>query len=490
MWRWPLRSALYIDFENVPLPPDAIAKWLAWLEDGLFDAQGRRRRFLQKRVYWNSHAERHRELFESHGFSVVLVGKFSGLKNGADIRMAMDVVEATYTRSEIDEYILLTSDSDFVPVLVRLREKGKRSAIVATEHRPNIHTTYGLYADALIPSRRLPEAAQYVRRKRGLLAGWRRTGATESIATRPNAGRQDKPSGQPGSLSPSAAIRPRARVTAPPTDARPTNGPATDARAADARPTDTPSSETANQLDVALQCVVKLMSQQANNFMAQKRVMAELDRVQGFKRQGPLAYLGFASYVELMRELARRDPRIKVVEQPSGGMGVVFRPGLPSTTPRPAKAQAEGTQAESADGVSENAVSAVTEGPQAPPRLSGTAPAAAMPRDSGHAANVGARPLPDDGGGIVGDAAVQPHVGANGVGTNGAGANGVVAPDVSAAVASGPTRDPSRWLPRTAEEAGVAGVPKPRPSDCTLRPQPPSPPQLERSLEQQTESGG
>ncbi len=107
MLRWPVKSALYIDFENVPMAPDAIGGWLAWLEDGCFEPLGRRRRFVQKRVYWNSHAERHRKTFEAQGFSVALVGKYSGLKNGADIRMAMDIVEATYARSEIDEYILL-----------------------------------------------------------------------------------------------------------------------------------------------------------------------------------------------------------------------------------------------------------------------------------------------------------------------------------------------------------------------------------------------
>jgi hypothetical protein len=171
MLRRRIRSALYIDFENVPLPPDSIANWLAWLEDGVFDSSGRKRRFLQKRVYWNSHAERHRAMFERHGIAPILIGKYSGLKNGADIRMAMDVIETTYTRSEIDEFILLTGDSDFVPVLERLRLKAKLSAIVATEHRPNIHTTYHRRADILIPSRRLTEAAQYRRPKVSLFGG-------------------------------------------------------------------------------------------------------------------------------------------------------------------------------------------------------------------------------------------------------------------------------------------------------------------------------
>jgi hypothetical protein len=314
MLRRRIKSALYIDFENVPLPPDAIASWLAWLEDGAFDPSLRRRRFLQKRVYWNSHAERHRELFRFHGFVPVLVGKFSGLKNGADIRMAMDVVEATYTRSEIDEFILLTGDSDFVPVLERLREKSKRSAIVVTEHRPNIHTTYQLSADVLIPSRRLTEAAHYRRPPPGLL----------------------------GRLIGRRAVSPPRR---PPTLS---TGPST-RQAGSSRPVTTAASqppplpnggEPPAALDMAAKIVWKLLAQQPRNYVSQRRIIAELERVPGFKRQGSGAFLGTGSYRTLMHELARIETRITVIEQPGGGTGIVYAPPEP---PSPAGANGPST---------------------------------------------------------------------------------------------------------------------------------------------------
>jgi hypothetical protein len=304
MLRSRIRSALYIDFENVPLPPDTIGNWLAWLEDGLFDATPRRRRFLQKRVYWNSHAERNRALFQRHGFEAFLVGKYSGLKNGADIRMAMDVVEATYRRAEIDEFILLTGDSDFVPVLERLKEKSKRSAIVVTEHRPNIHTTYHRSADALIPSRRLTEAAQYRRPRPGLLA---RLLGRGSMAGRP------------------ARTSSGATIPAPPPPVRPSSG--------GERPPDLAVehglADPPPVLETAAKRIARLLMQHPRNYVAQKRVLGELDRVPGFKRQGPTAYFGTGSYKALMLELTRLDPRISVVEQPGGGTGVVHIPPLP-----------------------------------------------------------------------------------------------------------------------------------------------------------------
>ena len=303
MLRRRIRSALYIDFENVPLPPDAIANWLAWLEDGAFEPGSRPRRFLQKRVYWNSHAERNRDLFQRYGFLPILVGKFAGLKNGADIRMAMDVVETTYTRAEIDEFILLTGDSDFVPVLERLRDKAKTSAIVVTEHRPNIHTTYQLNADVLIPSRRLAEAAQYRRPRQGLLGRLLRR-------------------------SPQYQSPPKAKTSAPATGpSKATRVPQSGASAATT--TQIPSEPTP-VIEIAARRVAKLLVQQPRNYVAQKRVLAELERVQGFRRQGPTAYFGAGSYRAMMKELARLDNRISVVEQPGGGTGVVFIPPVPN----------------------------------------------------------------------------------------------------------------------------------------------------------------
>ena len=339
MLRRRIRSALYIDFENVPLPPEAIGNWLAWLEDGVFDAAGTRRRFLQKRVYWNSHAERNRELFERYGFSPILIGKYSGLKNGADIRMAMDVVETTYMRSDIDEFILLTGDSDFVPVIERLREKAKRSAIVATEHRPNIHTTYHRNADLLIPSRRLTEAAHYKREPQGYWARFLRArSAPERMAEKsprgtPLAGAQ----GRQGAPAKPQVAAPAREAAEPPPPA----------------------------LETAAGRVAKLLTQQPRNYVSQKRVLAELDRVQSFKRQGPNAYFGTGGYKALMRELSRLEPRITVVDQPGGGTGVVFIPPLPreapsvSSSPRPAPDQMH----------EETARPPVTEPPPTPPTI-------------------------------------------------------------------------------------------------------------------------
>ncbi|MEZ5853661.1 MAG: NYN domain-containing protein [Hyphomicrobiaceae bacterium] len=312
MLRWPVKSALYIDFENIPMAPDAIAGWLAWLEDGCFEPAGRKRRFLHKRVYWNSNAERHRQTFERFGFSVSLVAKYSGLKNGADIRMAMDIVEATYASSDIDEFMLLTGDSDFVPVLERLRSKGKRSVIVATEHRPNIHTTYAQHADVLIPTRQLGQAGQYQRQRRNL-GGWLKRLVPAGAKLR---------LGKPATSEVKATQAPPPRRQ--PQRSSTPDGPVGVAVA---------HGPFAEALVVALTRIQALMRQQPRNFVGQRRILAELARVQGFRRRGDGAFLGHVTYRALMRELARRDACIKVVEQPGGGTGVYYLPPVSGLVP-------------------------------------------------------------------------------------------------------------------------------------------------------------
>jgi uncharacterized protein (TIGR00288 family) len=49
----------------------------------------------------------------------------SNKKNATDIRMAIDAVEMVFTRPEIGTYILLTGDSDFSSLVLKLKEYGK-----------------------------------------------------------------------------------------------------------------------------------------------------------------------------------------------------------------------------------------------------------------------------------------------------------------------------------------------------------------------------
>ncbi len=46
-------------------------------------------------------------------------------KNSADIRMVVDAMDLCYTKSNIDTFVIISGDSDFSPLVSKLRENGK-----------------------------------------------------------------------------------------------------------------------------------------------------------------------------------------------------------------------------------------------------------------------------------------------------------------------------------------------------------------------------
>jgi hypothetical protein len=294
MWRR-RRSALFIDFENISLKvsPQTIDALVAWLEDGSFDMAGGKRKLAHKRIYWNSSAEKHRETFEAAGFDVVLCEKFATMKNGADIRMALDIAEMCWKSPKIEEYIVFSTDSDFVPVLQRLTEKSKTSAILFDEARIGAHTAFKIFADVLIPLRLLNEALGYKRQKKSILE-----------LRKPR-----RPAVTPASVNGTTPTPPKSASVLP-----------------------TPKTSKATELagDSAIaqaeRLVVRLASRTPKKHIARKEIEAQLRQIEGFKKSGPQAYLGKRHYQGLMGEIAKRDARIKVKHGKNLSASVMYVP--------------------------------------------------------------------------------------------------------------------------------------------------------------------
>jgi uncharacterized LabA/DUF88 family protein len=52
-------------------------------------------------------------------------------KNAADMRMCIDVMETMYTRDEIDTFVLVAGDRDYIPVIQHLRKHAKKVRVVS-----------------------------------------------------------------------------------------------------------------------------------------------------------------------------------------------------------------------------------------------------------------------------------------------------------------------------------------------------------------------
>lgn len=85
-------------------------------------------RIVYKRAYcdWSHYRSAVRE-FHSQGIELIDIpqSKVSG-KNSADIRMVVDAIDLCYAKQHIDIFALLSGDSDFSPLVSKLKENDKR----------------------------------------------------------------------------------------------------------------------------------------------------------------------------------------------------------------------------------------------------------------------------------------------------------------------------------------------------------------------------
>ncbi len=121
------RIAVFVDYENLAIGVRQTRK-------GKFDIELVLRRLLEKgrivykRAYcdWSHYRDAVRE-FHGHGVEMVDIpqSKASG-KNSADIRMVVDALDLCYQKGHIDVFALLSGDSDFSPLVAKLKENDKR----------------------------------------------------------------------------------------------------------------------------------------------------------------------------------------------------------------------------------------------------------------------------------------------------------------------------------------------------------------------------
>jgi uncharacterized LabA/DUF88 family protein len=119
--------AVFVDFENLALGVRD-TKWGQFRVDLVLKRMLEKGRIVYKRAYcdWSNYRDDVRE-FHGHGIELVDIprSKMSG-KNSADIHMVVDALDLCYSKTHIDVFALLTGDSDFSPLVSKLKENDKR----------------------------------------------------------------------------------------------------------------------------------------------------------------------------------------------------------------------------------------------------------------------------------------------------------------------------------------------------------------------------
>ena len=108
--------AVLIDFENVGLNS------IRWLFDQISDVG----RITVRRAYadWTQSGSGQRDHLLELGIEPIHLFHSTSGKNSSDIRLTIDAVELLHT-STVDTFVIVSSDSDFVPLVSRLRAAGK-----------------------------------------------------------------------------------------------------------------------------------------------------------------------------------------------------------------------------------------------------------------------------------------------------------------------------------------------------------------------------
>jgi uncharacterized protein (TIGR00288 family) len=203
-------------------------------------------------------------------------------KNSADIRMVVDALDLCYTKGHVDTFVILSGDSDFSPLVSKLRENAKTVIGVGVKNSTSDlfinNCDEFIYYDDLV--RKEPSKSR----------------------------RRSAPAPRPSSASPSPSTA--STVSAP---------------AADAPPVDTPVGDNKGpDLNDALELIVETLEALAEERGGSEPIWGSMIK-QAIKRRHPgfneRAY-GFRSFNDLLADAEKRGQLTLRADEKSGGYTV------------------------------------------------------------------------------------------------------------------------------------------------------------------------
>ncbi len=140
--------ALYVDFDNIftrlyELDPELAhefgsnpKRWIRWIEGHavkILYGEGVRRRILKRVCYLNPRRyQEYRSYFTMAAFQVVDCPPMTRQeKTSTDIHLVMDCLDALHHQTHFGEFIILSGDSDFTPLLLRLQEYARKTLVLS-----------------------------------------------------------------------------------------------------------------------------------------------------------------------------------------------------------------------------------------------------------------------------------------------------------------------------------------------------------------------
>ena len=295
--------AVFCDFENVALGVKE-ARYAQFDMAKVLERLLAKGSIVVKKAYCDW--ERYKEFKAAmHGASFEMIEiphvRMSG-KNSADIRMVVDALDLCYTKAHVDTFVIISGDSDFSPLVSKLRENDKAVIGVGVKNSTSdlliANCDEFIYYDDLVRERK----ARVVRKTPAKKAG--SAGAAEAVKT-PDAA----PKGN-GNASPPTRRRARAAKS---------DAPATEA--AESVSSGADDDRVQQALDLVLGTIEALAAERGG----EEKIWGSMVK-QALKRVKPgfaESYYGFRSFNALLEEAATRG-LIALESDPKSG-GYVIR---------------------------------------------------------------------------------------------------------------------------------------------------------------------
>src|SRR6187549_2995380 len=118
--------ALFFDFENIAIGVRE-ANYPSFDVKKVLERLLLKGSIVVKKAYcdWERYKDFKKQMHEA-AFEMIEIPhvRMSG-KNSADIRMVVDALDLCYTKSHVDTFVIISGDSDFSPLVSKLRENDK-----------------------------------------------------------------------------------------------------------------------------------------------------------------------------------------------------------------------------------------------------------------------------------------------------------------------------------------------------------------------------
>jgi uncharacterized protein (TIGR00288 family) len=128
------RIGLFLDFENLAI--GAREGGMPFDFGPVADALAERGRVVVRRAYadWSAFSDERRDLTRHHIELIDMPQRMGAVrKNAADIKLAVDAMELSFERDYVTTFVICTGDSDFTPLVHKLRERNKRVIGIGVE---------------------------------------------------------------------------------------------------------------------------------------------------------------------------------------------------------------------------------------------------------------------------------------------------------------------------------------------------------------------